>query len=61
MPKKNKLKLDDLKVKSFVTQLDGEAHKVKGGDETELTICIFGSCYECSVMICPTDPQINCN
>jgi hypothetical protein len=59
MPKKKKLKLDSLKVQSFVTHLGNEANKVKGG-VTPDTACIIGSCLECSEGICYTDFGSDC-
>jgi hypothetical protein len=59
MPKKKKLQLKALKVQSFVTELGDDADKVKGG-VTPNTGCFIGTCYDCSVGVCPTD-QLSCN
>lgn len=44
MGKKMKLSLDDLKVQSFVTSLDGEKDKLRGG-----TWSVYGSCAVCTL------------
>jgi hypothetical protein len=46
MPKKMKLRLKDLKVQSFVTQLGDEIRRVKGG-VSENTLCILTCMYPC--------------
>jgi len=50
MPKK--LKLKDLKVQSFVTELGNKAQKVRGGDVTPQTACIIGTCLDCTIVAC---------
>jgi hypothetical protein len=52
MPKKKKLQLGSLKVKSFVTQLGEDAKKAKGG-ESENTLCI-DTCMFCPSNTCDT-------
>ena len=54
MPKQKKLKLNELKVKSFVTLLNEGTRKVKGGTWTICKTC--GSECECETLdTCPTD------
>jgi hypothetical protein len=55
MPKKKKLKLNELKVKSFVTVLSDESKAVKGG-----SVSICKTCgLECSVG-CPETYDTEC-
>lgn len=50
MPKKKKLKLDAIKVKSFVTLPESQEDKVKGGASLET------NCFEtCVAVICETN------
>ncbi len=54
MPKKKKLKLNQLKVKSFVTEMDDrQAEKVKGGDTAY-------TCPASCIVACFTDEAITC-
>ncbi|GAA0893766.1 hypothetical protein GCM10009122_34450 [Fulvivirga kasyanovii] len=53
---KKKLKLDDLKVKSFVTDVDGQSQQtVKGGGYAS-AFCDTGAsgCRPCQTELCPT-------
>ncbi len=66
MPKKKKLKLGQLKIRSFVTEMDEkEAKKVKGGHTCDphwsCASCIDScvSCVTCtadSINVCVTEP-----
>lgn len=58
MPKK--LKLKNLKVQSFVTELGNSDQKVKGGALTPQTLCIVGTCVDCTIGACPTDTCDTC-
>jgi hypothetical protein len=58
MSKKKKLKLDDLKVNSFVTSLaDDSQAQVKGG---VFTIIFFSVCSDCSECSCPSINYTDC-
>jgi hypothetical protein len=55
MPKKKKLQLKALKVRSFVTELGNEARKVRGGESAETNCdptceapCVTNSCATCA-------------
>lgn len=55
MPKKIKLNLEDLKIKSFVTSLDdGDAKNVKGG-ETEGGLSCNWKCGDTEYWECESD------
>jgi hypothetical protein len=63
-----KLKLDDLKVKSFVTSSEDEMKKVKGGTTGSL-ISLCSNCYcpsntdcgDCESVFCPTWDGAGCH
>jgi len=62
MPKKKKLKLNDLKVQSFVTDLKGQVHmvKVKGGVNSDTPIPCGGTGTDVSCeTICGTCDTCN--
>ena len=63
MPKQKKLKLNELKVKSFVTMSNGQSHQVRAGADSDTPIPCVGTGgtgeTECGSCICPTDPT-NC-
>jgi hypothetical protein len=57
MPTKNKIRLENLKVSSFVTELNSERDQVKGGATlplcntvTRCTDCY--SCFGCTALTC---------
>lgn len=53
---KNKLKIADLKVKSFVTNVENETPQLKGGAESNNRACAFSVYYCPSVNVyCPTE------
>jgi hypothetical protein len=57
MPKKKKLKLKDLKVRSFVTKLGGQAGQVKGGE----VISVNSYCIESCLVSCTYEPNCHTN
>jgi hypothetical protein len=63
MTKKRKLKLDELKVKSFVTVVDSQYARARGGEEVTAYCTVGescpGSCETCNT--CPTNcPYTEC-
>jgi hypothetical protein len=62
MPKQKKLKLNELKVKSFVTMSNGQSHQVRGGVHSDTPIpCppATNTCETpCGSCECPTDPTL---
>ncbi len=57
--KKNKLKLAELQVKSFVTEINSMAN-VKGGADLNSAICLTGIYPTLPVQGCVGDVTINC-
>jgi len=53
--KRKKLKIQELKIQSFITELDPEIAKTaKGGDDTTFTSTF--TILESHVTVCPTNP-----
>lgn len=66
MPKKNRLKLDSLKVQSFVTALGREAANVKGGSTTNMETTVINPPADtdpgaASGVVCQGTDSCDCN
>lgn len=58
--KKNKLTLGDLKVKSFVTDINSQSNQVIGGRDMGTIICLTGNYPTLPVQGCTEDYTTRC-